>query len=136
MSTANVQIVRCYFEAIIRGVESYWEGPRSFADALTAGDLELNGRQVLDHLHQDVRWKNVLGLVFEGKLDCTRAVDELIEASQYYSVGLDEVTDLGGDQVLAVKEIGMRGENSSATAALNVFSVLTVRGGLITSADE
>ena len=129
-------MVRRYFAAIIRGADSYREGARSIAGAPKADDLEADGGQVLDRLHPDVRWKNVLGLVFEGKRDCTRAVDELMEASQYYSVTLDEVTDLGGDRVLAIKEVSMRGQNSAAAATLKVFSVLTVRAGLITSADE
>ena len=78
----------------------------------------------------------MLGLAFEGKLDRTQAVEELIGASQYYAVRLDEVSDLGGDQVRAVKEVGMRGNNSAVKATLKVFSVLIVRRGLITSADE
>jgi len=131
-----VQVVRGYFDAIVRGVDTHWESPRAFTGALKADDLEPDGRHVLDHLHPDVRWKNVLGLVFEGKPDCTRAVDELLEASQYYSVRLDEVTDLGGDRVLATKEVGTRSQNSGAAATLKVFSVLTVRAGLIASADE
>src|SRR5947208_15484528 len=112
MSRENVQVVRGYFDAIVRGVDTHWESPR----ALKADDLEPDGRHVLDHLHLDVRWKNVLGLVFEGKPDCTRAVDELPEASQYYSVRLDEVTDLGGGRVLATKEVGTRSQDSGAAS--------------------
>ena len=136
MSDQNVQIVRRYFDAIIRSVDRYRKKPGSSVTTLEAGGLDGDARHVLDHLHADVRWRNLLGLVFEGKRDCTRAVDELMGASQYYSVRLNEVIDLGGDRVLAVQEVGMRRQGSGGAEALKVFSVLTLHAGLIIEADE
>jgi len=69
MSQANVEIVR-YFDAIIRRVDTHRENPCSFVGALGADDLDTDARRGLDQLHPEVRWRNVLGLVFEGKLDC------------------------------------------------------------------
>ena len=68
MSQANVEIVR-YFDAIIRRVDTR-ENPCSFVGALGADDLDTDARRGLDQLHPEVRRRNVLGLVFEGKLDC------------------------------------------------------------------
>jgi ketosteroid isomerase-like protein len=136
MSQANLEIVRRYFDAIIRRVDTRCENPCSFVGALGADDLDADARRVLDQLHPEVRWRNVLGLVFEGKLDCARAVDELMQASQYYSVTLDDIAVLGGDRILAVQEVGMRGQDSETGAALSVFSVMTLREGLITQVDE
>jgi ketosteroid isomerase-like protein len=135
MSQHNVQAVRRYFDAVIRSIDSYRRRHASPAGGSDAGGLDGGARHVTDHLHADVRWTNLLGLVFEGKRDCTRVVDELMQASRYYSVRLEEVTDLGGDRVLAVQEVAMRGQGS-ATAALRVFSVLTLREGLIVEAGE
>lgn len=96
MSQANVEIVRRYFDAIIRSVETNGEDRCSFAGALEADDRDADARRVLDQRHPEMRWRNVLGLVFEGKRDCARAVDELMQASQYYSVTLDDVVVLEG----------------------------------------
>jgi len=136
MADRNVQIVRRYFDAIMRSVDSYGKSPGSSVNSMQAGGLDGDVRHVIDHLHADVRWRNLLGLVFEGKRDCARAVDELMEASRYYSVRLHEVIDLGGNRVLAVQEVGMRGQRSGGAAALKVFSVLTLREGLIIEAAE
>jgi ketosteroid isomerase-like protein len=136
MSQENVEVVTRYFGAITRTIATYWENPRSFAKALQAGDLDADSREVLDHLHPDMRWKNMLGIVYEGKLDCARGVDELMEASQSYSVRADEVTDLGDDHVLVVLRLGMKGQSSGAAATSSVFSVHTLQEGLIAQADE
>src|SRR5690348_6031598 len=95
MSQANVEIVRRYFDAIIRMVDTHAENPCSFVGALEAEDRDADARRVLDQLHPEVRWRNLLGVVFEGKLDCARAVDELMGASRYYSVTLDTWSSLG-----------------------------------------
>jgi hypothetical protein len=103
---------------------------------MEAGDLDTDSREVLDRLHPDVRWTNALGIAFHGKAACARGVDELMEASQSYSVSLDEVTDLGGDHVLAVVRVGMQGRSSGAQGTVLIFSVHTLRQGLIAQTDE
>jgi ketosteroid isomerase-like protein len=136
MSQQNVKIVTRYFAAATRRVATYWTNPRPIADSLEAGDLDVDSQEVLDHMHPEMRWKNALGIVFQGKADCAKGVDELLEASQSYSVTLDEVTELSGDHVLAVLGVGMEGKSSGAAATLSIFSVLTLRDGLIAEADE
>jgi ketosteroid isomerase-like protein len=136
MSQENVEIVTRYFAAATRRIATYWRDPRPIADALEAGDLDLDSREVLDRMHPDMRWKNALGIVFQGKADCARGVDELLDASQSYSVTVDQITDLGGDHVLAVLEVGMKGKSSGAAATVSIFSLLKLREGLIAEADE
>jgi ketosteroid isomerase-like protein len=136
MSQQNVEIVTRYFGAATRRVATYWENPRPIADALEANDLDADSREVLDQMHPDMRWKNALGIVFEGKAECARGVDELLEASQTYVVTVDEVIDLGKDHVLAVLGVGMKGKGSGAEATASIFSVLRLRDALIAQADE
>jgi ketosteroid isomerase-like protein len=136
VSQENVEIVARYLGAAVRRIATYWQHPRPILDALESGDLDADSREVLDHMHPEMRWKNALGIVFEGKPDCARGVDELLEASRSYVVTVDDVIDLGGDRVLAVLGVGMKGRSSGATGSVSIFSVLTVRGGLITEADE
>jgi hypothetical protein len=136
VSQENVAIVRQHFDAIIREVDRYWEDPRPFAADVEAGDLRPDGQAILDRLHPAVRWTNVIGEVREGKLACARGVDALLEASQDYSVRLEEVTDLGEDRVLVVVESTMKGDSSGATGAVRLFTIERMRGGLIAQTDE
>ena len=136
MSRENVEIVRRQFGALVREVDRYWERPRSFAAAAAAGDLDPDGREVYDGLHPDVRWTNVMGEIHEGKLACTAGVDRLLQAAQEYVVRVDDVTDLGDDRVLVVIRSEMKGKSSGAPATVSLFTVVTLRDGLIFRSDE
>jgi ketosteroid isomerase-like protein len=136
MSQENVEIVTGHFGALVREVDRYWGDPRSFAAAAATGQRDPDAREVLDGLHPDVRWTNVLGEIYEGKLACARGVDQLLQASQEYVVRVDEVTDLGGDRVLVVVRSEMRGKSSGAPAAVSLFAVVTLRDGLVFRSDE
>ena len=136
MSQENVELVGDHFGAMTRVLNRYWERPRSFAAAVEADELDADERKVLDGLHPDMRWTNVLGIVYEGKVACARGVDELLEAAQAYSVRLDEVVGLDRDRVLTIVRSAMRGESSGAPGTVLLFTVVTVRDGLIARAQE
>jgi ketosteroid isomerase-like protein len=136
MSRENVEVVQRYFGALIRRLASYWEDPRSISQALKTGDLDRDSREALALTHPDQRWKNALGVVYQGHAECAKGVDELLEASQHYAMSLQEVTDLGGDRVLAALGVSLKGKSSGAVGDISIFSVLTVRDGLIVEADE
>jgi hypothetical protein len=136
MSQENIEIVRTHFDAIVREVDRYWDDPRPFVEAVETGKLRPDGQQILDRLHPAVRWTNVIGEVREGKLACARGVDELLKAAQSYSVRVEEITDLDDDRVLVVIESTMRGESSGASGAVRLFTVETIRAGLIVQTDE
>src|SRR3954452_24198256 len=53
MSQENVEIVRRYFGALIKRLATYWEDPRSIAEGLKTGDLDLDSREALDLVHPD-----------------------------------------------------------------------------------
>jgi ketosteroid isomerase-like protein len=136
MSQENVEIVSRYFDLATKRIDAYWQNPRPIADAMQAGELDAESNEMLSYMHADVRWTNALGIVFQGQLDCARGVDQLLEASQTYSVAIEEVIDLGGDHVLAVLRVGLRGKTSGASASQSLFSVNTLQEGLIVRADE
>ena len=136
MSRENVEIVRRYFDSLVRELDRYWENPRSFAAAAAAGELDSDEREVFDRLHPDVRWTNVMGEIYEGKLACAGGVDHLLQASQEYAVRVDEVSDLGGDHVLVVVRSEMTGQSSGAPAAVSLFTVVTLREGLVFRTEE
>jgi ketosteroid isomerase-like protein len=136
MSQENVEIVTRYFIAATRRLAAYWKNPRSIAETLRTEDLDADSEELLSHLHPDVRWTNALGIVFEGQAECARGVDELLQASQAYTVTLREVADLGGDHVLAKVAVWMRGESSGAPGRGSIFTLLTLRDGRIARSEE
>ena len=95
MSQENVEVVGRYFGGLVRGVNEPWDNPRSYAAALTTDELDANSREVLAHMHRDMRWTNAIGDIYEGRLACLQGFDDLMQASQSYSVMLEEVVARG-----------------------------------------
>jgi ketosteroid isomerase-like protein len=136
VSQENVEIATRHFGTILRVLATYWENPRSFAAAVESGQLDADERDVFDRLHPDVRWRNVIGEVYEGKRGCATGVDELLRASQDYVVRLDEVIDLGDDLVLVVLHSAGKGRSSGAAGRVTLFTLVRMRNGLIAQFDE
>ena len=137
MSQENVEIVRRYFEAVKRGLDVHWENPRSVAAAMSTDDLTPAQREVLGFTQVDVEWRNAFGLIFKGQLDFAKGVDQLLEATNdFWIVDVQEVTDLGSDRVLAVVKSAMKGKDSEIEVSQTVFSLMTLRDGLIVRAEE
>jgi ketosteroid isomerase-like protein len=136
MSQKNVEVVREHFAALIRELDRYWENPRSFAAGMETGELGPDGQAILDRLHPDVRWTNVIGEIHQGKLACARGIDSLLQAAREYRVRLEEVSDLDDDRVLVVVESRMKGETSGAAGAVRLFTVQTLRDTLLIQGDE
>jgi ketosteroid isomerase-like protein len=136
VSQENVEIVRRYFDAVKRGLDAYWDNPRSVADAMSTDDLTPAQREVLGFTDVDVEWRNAFGLIFKGQLDFAKGVDQLLEATNDFWIEVQEVTDLQDERVLAVVESAMKGKDSEIEVSQTVFSLMTLRGGLIVRAEE
>jgi ketosteroid isomerase-like protein len=137
MSQENVEKVRGYYNAVQGVFGAYWEDPGSAADTLETGEVPQVGVEMLRYLHPNVEWKTALtGITYRGYNDLARGFDELVDAAQNYAIEVQEVTDLGGNQVLAVVEAGMRGRATDIDVKAAIFAVVTVRNGLITRMDE
>jgi ketosteroid isomerase-like protein len=137
MSQENVEIVRRSFEALERSVEAHWKNPGSVVDAMNGGDLPPELREMFDCLDPDVEWNTAFaGMSFRGHLGCARGWDWLLEIADDYRVTLVEVTDLGGDRVLAEVHRALKGKGSEIEVSAPMFSVVTLRGGLVARMDE
>jgi ketosteroid isomerase-like protein len=137
MSQDNLEIVRRYFEAVERAFEAYWQVPRSVADSLRAGKIEPEIADAMRYFHPDIEWKSALiGITTRGYEDTVRGVDQMLEAAQDYRIKTQEVTDLGGNQVLAMLDLAMTGKDSGISVSQQIFNVVTVRDGQITRMDE
>jgi ketosteroid isomerase-like protein len=138
MSQENVEIVRRYFEAVAQSLETYWVNPRSVTAAMNeAGDLPPEAREVFALMDPEVEWTTVFaGVSFRGHADFARGLDWLLEAAEDFRVTLGEVADLGADQVLAVLDRTFKGKDSEIRITGRLFSLVTLRVGLIVQMHE
>jgi len=137
MSAENVDIVRRAFEALQRSVAAHFADPRSIADALNAGELPQEFEQLFSRLDPDVEWNTAFaGLSFHGHQGCAAGWDWLFEVADDFKLSLAEVVDLGGDRVLAALDRVLKGKGSEIEVSAPMFSVVTLRNGLIVRMDE
>ena len=137
MSQENVELVRRFFEAVERLFAAYWQGPRSLADSLRAGEVRPEIADAMRYLHPNIEWKSALiGITTRGYEDTLHGVDQFLDAAQDYRVNVLEVTDLGDSQVLAVVRLAMTGKASDIDVNATTFSIVTVKDGLIIRLDE
>jgi ketosteroid isomerase-like protein len=137
MSEENVEVVRRYYEAVHRVLLAYWDAPRSAADSLRAGDIPPEVAEMMRWLHPNAEWKTALtGVTYRGYEEMTTGFDEMVGAAKDYRVELQEVTDLGGNQILVAAKVGMKGKASEIDVDTMLFVAVTVRDGLITKMDE
>ena len=137
MSQENVEIARRFYEAGQRSFEAYWKNPRSGVEALEAGDLDPETEAVLAFLHPEVEYTAVPFVVeggtARGHRGWLKSWDAFLGASEDMRLALNEVVDLGGDQVLGVMELTVRWKGSGMTLTEPRFGLATVREGLIVS---
>ena len=135
MSQENVEIVRRFYEAGQRSIEAYWENPRSGAAALEAGDLDPETEAVLAFLHTEVEYNAVPaaleGGTAYGHLGWLRSWDAFLSENEDWSFTVNEVADLGGDEVFVASEMTAMWRGSGMTLTEPRFMVLTLRDGLI-----
>jgi hypothetical protein len=131
VSQENVEIVRRYVELIVRNLSAHWDQPRSYATDFERGESDSGSREVFELLDPDIRWTSVIGESRSGKLGFAKNADELLAISATYSLTLDAITDLGDDHVLGEWQSELTGQSSGATGSVQVFSLFTLRGGLI-----
>jgi ketosteroid isomerase-like protein len=137
MSPENVELVRHYFELVQRAYDAYFQDPRSLEGRLRAGEVAPEVAEAMHYVHPNIEWKSALiGVTSRGYEGTARGLDRLLEAAQRYRVSVQEVTRLRADQVLAVLELAMKGKASDIDVETVIFSLVTVRDGLITRMDE
>jgi len=136
MSERNVDVVQHFFAAVERLLET-WETSRSFVDAVKAGDIPPEAREVLGYMSPEAEWNPAFsGETYSGQLELGRGLDEWLEAAGNYSLRLLEATDLEKDRVLATFGPTFEGRSSGIHVNTAVFAVITLRNGLIARLDE
>ncbi len=69
--------------------------------------------------------------IAHGREQWLRAVDDFLEAFDYWHPKVEEVTDAGKDKVLVVVRVSIRGKGSGVSVSQQIFEVVTVREGKI-----
>jgi SnoaL-like protein len=131
VSQENVEVVSRWARQVVQNVSVHQNDRRSYAAKLQRGEFDQGAGAALDLLHPDVTCTSPLGEVYEGKLNYAHYAGELLETLGDYALSLREVTDLGGDQVLADYGVEMRGAASGIGGRFRIFVVCTLRDGLI-----
>ena len=136
MSRENVEVARRFFGAMERLLEA-WEPSRSVLNAMKAGDLPPEASEALGCMSPEAEWNPVFsGETYRGQLELARAMDELLQAAEDYSVKLLDIIDLENDRVLAVYGLDLEGKTSGIHVSAAMFAIVTVRDGLIARLDE
>jgi ketosteroid isomerase-like protein len=136
MSQENVDIVRRFFKAVERLLEA-WEPSRSLLEAMKAGDSPPEAREALGCMHPEAEWNPVFsGETYRGQLELGRAMDELLQAAENYSMKLLDIIDLENDRVLAVYGLNLEGKTSGIDVSATMFAVVRFQDGLIARMDE
>ena len=139
MSQENVELVRRFYEAGERSLDAYWKNPRSGAAALEAGDLDPETAAVLAFLHPQIEYNAVPaaleGGTARGHLGWLRAWDAFLREDVAFTFMVDELADLGGDDVFVTGEITVKYRGSGMTLTEPRFIVASVREGLIERID-
>jgi ketosteroid isomerase-like protein len=137
VSQENVEVVRRFFAALEHAFEAYWGDPQPIAAAMEAGELPSEWQESWSYLHPEIVWQTVfLRETFRGHLEAARAWDDFLRWAKDYRPHLEEVEELGGDQVYAVVGLVGQGKDSDRRMDARFHDIFTVREGLIVRLEE
>ncbi len=124
MSQENVEVVRRYFQLIDRMLGEYWVNPVPLSEYPET-------EQAFRDVHADAEWKPPHMEAVRGKDAWLAAVSDWLDAADDWRIGIEDVSDLGGDQVLVESRNAIRGKGSGVEIDQAISTVVTVREGKI-----
>jgi len=124
MSQENVEIVRRYFQLIDRMLGEYWVDPVPLSDYPET-------EEAFKAVHADAEWKPPHMEAFRGKDAWLAAVTDWLDAADHWRILVEDVSDLGGDQVLVESRNAIRGKGSGLEVDQAICTVVTVSEGKI-----
>ena len=137
MSQENDEIVRRAFEALERAVQAHWRNQRSVVEAIDTGDLPPELEELFSYLDPEIEWNTAFaGMSFRGHRGCAEGWDWLLEVAEDYRLTLLDVTDVGDGRILAAVDRVIKGKGSEIEIGAPMFSIVTLRSGLIARMDE
>jgi len=132
-----VEELRRGFEALERALEAYWKNPHPIAVALEAGDLSAEWREFFDYLDPQLEWRTLfLGQTVHGHRGAARGWDDFLKWAEDYRPSLEEIEDIGGDQVLGVVTLVGQARDEGPRIEGRFFSLFTMRNGKLVRLEE
>ena len=125
MASQNVQIVRAYFEHLDQLLAQYWVNPVPLRESpLVEGAFAA--------ISPDAEWKPpFMREAVRGKDAWLTLVSGWLEAADDWRISVEDVSDLGGEQVLCISQNAIRGKDSGVPVHQRIFTVVTVRDAQI-----
>src|SRR4029078_9368139 len=120
MSQENVEIVRRYFQLIDRMLSEYWVDPVPLSDYPET-------EEALKAVHADAEWKPPHMEAFRGKDAGLPAVTDWLDAANHWRILVEDVSDLGGNQVLVESRNAIRGKGSCLQGDQAISTVVTLQ---------
>jgi ketosteroid isomerase-like protein len=125
MAGKNVQIVRAYFEHLDQLLAQYWANP------VPIGEFPLVD-EAFAAVSPEAEWKPpFMREAVRGKDAWLGLVTAWLEAADDWRISVEDVSDLGGEQVLCISQNSIRGKDSGATVHQRIFTVVTVQDAQI-----
>jgi ketosteroid isomerase-like protein len=130
MSEENVEVVRRYFELIVRMLDDYWSNPVDLSEYpaidLAFADVDLQAEWTPPYLGSAIR----------GKDAWVAAISDFLDAADDWRIHIESVSDLDQDHVLVTSRNAIRGRDSGVQIDQGIFTVVTVQTGKITAISD
>ena len=125
MASENVKIVEAYFQHLDQLLAQYWANP-----------VPLSKYPLVDEafaaVSPDAEWKPpFMRDTVRGKEAWLALVSSWLEAADDWRISVEDVSDLGGDQVLCTSQNSIRGKDSGAPVHQRIFTVVSVQDAQI-----
>jgi ketosteroid isomerase-like protein len=126
MASKNAQIVRAYFEHLDRLLEQYWNDP------MPIGEFPLVD-EAFGSISPEAEWKPpFMREAVRGRDAWLDLVSGWLEAADDWRISIEDVSDLGREQVLCVAQNSIRGKDSGVDVQQRIFTLVTLRDEQIT----
>ena len=130
MTTENAQIVRAYFEHLDQLLAQYWANPLPISESPLVEDA-------FSAVAPEAKWKPpFMGEAVRGRDAWLVLVSGWLEAADDWRISIEDVSDLGDDQVLCVSQNSIRGKDSRIPVHQRIFTLVTVRDAQIVSISD
>jgi ketosteroid isomerase-like protein len=121
MSSENVDIVRRYFDHLDQLLADYWANPVPISEYPLLEDA-------FSRVAVDAEWKPpFMGEAVRGRDAWLALVSGWLEVADDWRIQVEDVSDLGGGQVLCVSQNSIRGKDSGLAVQQRIFTLVTLR---------
>ena len=121
MARENIQIVRDYFDHLDQLLAQYWANPVPLSEYPLVEEAFIA-------VSPDAEWKPpFMREAVRGKDAWLALVIAWLDAADDWRISVEDVSDLGDEQVLCISQNSIRGKDSGVPVHQRIFTVVTVQ---------